>query len=692
MSSDAAHGEKPRRKANWHDDVFFGIHYDLHANASDTALGRDLTVEHLIERLARVRPDWIQCDCKGHAGYTSWPTKTGSTSPGVVKDALAIHREATRHLGIPLGMHYSGVWDTRAIELHPSWARVDEHGVPDGPNRPAAAAGQTTTINQRSDMTCRLGPYDGELMIPQMLELIDTYDVDGFWVDGENWASKPCWCDRCTAEFTRRTGIANIPRASEQPHWDEWLAFHRDLFVEHVQHFADAIHARKPDCAVCSNWMYTMRQPDPVRASVDYLSGDFDWTWGANRAAVEGRLLDSRRMSWDLMAWGFTKTGPMREDPPWVMKTALHLCQEVSEVVALGGAVMIYDTPQRSGPLTDWHQDTIAEVATFFRSRKDLCFKTETVPQAAILHLPDHLYASNLPLFNNDHGADAVEGALHALLETHRSTDILTEEDAIERMGQYRLVVVPERTNPSEAIRSALRSYAEGGGTVLLTGTTAAADYPDLAGAAPVETAARVATVHGGDPASASVYLPVGRKAVPVAGPWQRVEPDSGTEVWTYCLSQQEPGKDMTDQPAVTRRPLGNGAVVTVHGPLFHNYFIGHYPLLRDFIGAFVNRMAIPWLVTLNAPHRLELILRQKDDQLRINLINRGAGEALSPRRVVVEELPPVEHVTICMRRDERPRAVSVFPQDRPPEWDYVDGTVTVHLSRVDIHTVVVVE
>ncbi len=124
----------------------FGIHYDLHAGADDTVLGRDLSVEHLVERLSRVMPDWVQCDCKGHPGYTSWPTEVGSTSPGMVQDALRIHREATRRLGIPLGMHYSGVWDTRAVELHPDWARVDENGVPDGPNRPAPKEGQKTTI------------------------------------------------------------------------------------------------------------------------------------------------------------------------------------------------------------------------------------------------------------------------------------------------------------------------------------------------------------------------------------------------------------------------------------------------------------------------------------------------------------------------------------------------------------------
>jgi len=189
---------------NWHTHVFFGLHYDLHAQATDTELGRELTHEHLRERLLRVKPDWIQCDCKGHAGYTSWPTQIGSPSPGIIRDALRIHRDVTRELGIKLGMHYSGVWDTRAIELHPDWALIHADGSAD-PN-----------------FTCRLSGYVDELMIPQMLEIVDKYDVDGFWVDGENWASRPCWCERCRAEFGRRTGLQDVPQAAGDEHWSAW--------------------------------------------------------------------------------------------------------------------------------------------------------------------------------------------------------------------------------------------------------------------------------------------------------------------------------------------------------------------------------------------------------------------------------------------------------------------------------------
>ena len=644
--------------AGWHDNAFFGIHYDLHANVTDTVLGSELTAEHLRERLSRIRPDWIQCDCKGHPGYTSWPTSVGSTSPGVVRDALRIHRQVTRELGIRLGVHYSGVWDARAIELHPEWARVDKEGRPD------------------ARITCPLSGYTTELMIPQMIEVIDRYDVDGFWVDGENWAARPCWCERCRAEFTRRTGIADAPRAPGDPRWEEWLAFHRDLFVEHVTKYAEAIHARKPECLVCSNWMYTARQPEAVGAPVDYFSGDYGHSRSADRAALEGRVLDGRGKSWDLMAWTFTRSPDTPNPRAWCVKTATHLCQEVAEVVALGGAVMVYEVPQRTGWLTGWHHDLIAEVAEFCRARRELCFRSKTVPQAAVLHLADHYYANNDPLFNYGPALQPLEGALHALLETHRSTDVLVWEAAKERLNEYLLVVVPEQTRLSDEVADALEAFARDGGHVLLSGAHLSRERPSLVGARP-----------RGDPLPGVGYLPVGERAASAFGEWQPVSPVGDSEAWEWLLSQQEPTRNRTDRVVAVRRPVGKGEIVSIHGPLFRNYFFGHSPLLRQFIDRLVRRMRIPWLATLDAPPRLEMILRRKEGQLLVNLINRGAGE-LVPHRPIIEELPPVRDAVLHIRRDAPPREVSALPETPPLRWSHADGVTTIHV-QVHIHTVI---
>ena len=657
------------KRESWHDEAFFGLHYDLHATARDQGLGEALTVEHLLEHFSAIKPDWVQCDCKGHPGWTCWPTKVGSTPPGLVKDMLEIHRDATRRLDIPLVMHYSGVIDRRAVELHPDWATVRADG---------------TRCPEKEGKTCRHSPYMQQLMIPQLLEIIDRYDVDGFWVDGDNWAAEPCWCESCQAEFSKRTGITEIPRAPGDPHWTDWLRYHRELFVEYVTAYAEAVHQRKPDCLVCSNWMYTVRHPEPVAAPVDYLSGDYMMDWGAARAALEGRLLDGRNMGWDLMVWGFTRP---YHSSLWSWKPTVHLCQEVSEVLALGGGVSVYGKPERSGWLVDWHHRIIGEVADFCRARKPYCFKTASASECAVLHTADHYFAHNAPLFNFGSALEPAEGGLNALLETHRSADLLTEADTLARLSQYKLLVLPEQTRLSSRLLEALTEWCRDGGHLLLSGGLLADECPELVGADP-----EVEGVKGEDWAEGQGTLEVDEQTVAPLRPWRRIKPHDGVEVLARLNRGQQPDGSADGLPAVTRRPLGAGSVTAVHGPLFASYFQTHYPLLRRFIARLIEQLNVDWTVTAAASPRLEIVQRRQSRRYLVHLLNRGAGETLSPNRTIIEELPPVEDIRLTMRCPRPPESVSLHPARTEIVWSHQDGQLKIQVPKIAIMETLVID
>ena len=55
---------------------FFGLHFDFHAG-DRAGIGAGLTEAAIDAVLARVRPDYVQCDCKGHWGLASYPTRVG---------------------------------------------------------------------------------------------------------------------------------------------------------------------------------------------------------------------------------------------------------------------------------------------------------------------------------------------------------------------------------------------------------------------------------------------------------------------------------------------------------------------------------------------------------------------------------------------------------------------------------------
>ena len=82
-------------------DSFLGIHFDFHAGKDCTSVGKRTTPEMVRLVIDKVRPDYIQIDCKGHPGYSSYPTKVGNPAPGFVGDPLRIWRDVTRQRGMP---------------------------------------------------------------------------------------------------------------------------------------------------------------------------------------------------------------------------------------------------------------------------------------------------------------------------------------------------------------------------------------------------------------------------------------------------------------------------------------------------------------------------------------------------------------------------------------------------------------
>lgn len=68
---------------------FFGLHFDFHAGNEDE-IGGHTDPTDIEWFIVQAHPDYIQCDCKGHPGNASYPTKIGHPAETLVKDNLRI--------------------------------------------------------------------------------------------------------------------------------------------------------------------------------------------------------------------------------------------------------------------------------------------------------------------------------------------------------------------------------------------------------------------------------------------------------------------------------------------------------------------------------------------------------------------------------------------------------------------------
>jgi len=673
-------------RGQWHGKhCYFGFHHDLHAADNDTVIGTRCEVSDLVAMLKLAGAEFAQTDSKGHPGYTTWRSKTpgASVAVGMKGDPLAQWRAATRKLGIPLHAHYSGIWDAAAGAKHSDWRLLMADGQPPGP--PYTIAGWSPAPGA---LMCPRSPYLEELMIPQLIELMDRYEVDGFWFDGDIWAMQPCYCPRCRQAYTEATGEAEPPTAVSDPRWNKWWLFNLRAFEAFVTRYCDAIHQHKPGVLVCSNWLQTFRNPGAPTVPVDWISSDNVPVYGVDGSRCQARFNSTRGKPWDIMLWDFYASHGMTEaHSPWVTKPVQMMQQEAAVVVALGGQVQACDAPWapcglRTGQHVPWRMRRVREMGRFVKARRALCHGTETIPQIAVLHSEHHAHATvtghNL-FWNID--AAAVEGAVFGLLENHYGVDVMDEWALLPRLAEFPVIVAPEQHAMSDEMVKALKAYVMKGGKLMLTGAAVLNRFgADFLGVTEGKVEERI-----------SYHVPADDGATPVFSAKWRLLESAGAKTLFSLGTTPLVDEYLLPHPGATLHRQGKGKVLYVPGDLFRDFATNRYALNRALVGELVEKLAGTFDISVKGPVCVDVVLRRKGGKTIIHLINRASGIPNQPNNGAIDEIPPVGPVTIRVKLPKKPAKVSLAFERGKLVTKYNHGTLTVTVDRVAIHAAVVV-
>lgn len=635
-------------------ESFLGIHFDFHAGKDCTEIGKNTTREMVENIIDQVHPDYLQIDCKGHPGLSSYPTNVGHRAPGFVGDPLKVWREVTAERGVALYMHYSGVWDSEAVARHPDWAAVNADGKP----------------NDRA--TSFYGPYAEKLLIPQLRELAGVYGVDGVWVDGECWASVPDFGEKSLAAFREATGITDVPRKSSDPHWFEFLEFNREAFRKYLRHYIAEVKQTNPEFQICSNWAYTDHMPEPVSAPLDFLSGDYSPDDSVNSARLSARYLARQGVPWDLMAWSFSRKA--RDAGGSAQKTAVQLMREAAVVLALGGGFQAYYKQKRDGSIFDEQMPVMAEVARFCRARQAICHHAEQVPQIALLFSTPAHYRKATGLFSRE--LSRIRGALQALLESQQSVEVLGEHHLAGRLAQYPLIVIPEWEYFEPKFRDALVEYVRGGGNLVVIGPQAAALFQ-----------AELGVTAEAPPAEQPRHLFHAEGQVATRGLTQAVKP--GDEAQAFGVLRATAEANSAQQPAATIAPLGKGRIAAVWFDFGRGYLAGRSPVARQFLADLVRELFAEPIVEVKGSGDVDVVVNRSGGKLAVNLINMSGPHQTAG---ILDSIAPVGPLEVSIRRAEQPAKVSLEPGGKPLEFDYRDGQIRLTLPQLEIHDIVAVE
>jgi len=629
-------------------DSFLGIHFDFHAKADDTNVGQNTTPAMVETIINLVHPDYLQIDCKGIYGLSSYPTKVGHPVPGIIGDPLRVWREVTAARGVGLYMHYGGLEDAKAIKEHPDWAAINADGQP---NESVASV---------------FGPYAEKLLIPQLRELAGDYGVDGVWVDVDGWRSVPDYGTAGLAAFRKATGITDVPRKRDDTHRFEFLQFHREAFRSYLRRYIAAVKKTNPRFQIGSNWAFSDQMAEPVSAPVDFLSGDFSPEDSVNSARLSARYLARQGTPWDLMAWSFS------QKPTRAQKTAVQLQREAAVVLAMGGGFQAYFTQNRDGSVRLNEMTVMAEVAKFCRARQAICHHAQAVPQVGLLLSTTDQYRRMMNgLFKRD--VTRINGALQALLESQWSVEVLGEHQLAGRPRDYPLIVVPECEYLDGEFRNRLVAYVKAGGNLLLIGPTAARLFERELGV----------NLEGEAKNDAPMHLAHGDATADFKGMLQNVALAKGTEEFGLVSANG------ALQPAAFIAAFGRGKIAAISFSIGQAYLEGRPELLRRFLSDLTRELFPQPMVEVKGSRDVDVCVARNRGKLLVNLVNTAGPHQTQS---ILETIPSVGPLDITIRINRKPAKVTLEPGARPLVFDYRAGQLWLTVPKVELHDIIVVE
>ena len=635
------------------EESFFGMHFDFHAGRDQTGIGSNCDPALIGRMLEAVQPDYVQCDTKGHAGASSYPTKVGNPAKGIEADILRMWREETSKRRIALYAHHSGVWDNLAIERHPDWAACGQDGQPS------------------KEKTSVFGPYADELLIPQLIELANLYGLDGAWVDGECWAQMVDYSAAAQRAYEAETQ-RKTPKEGE-PGYDEYLEFNRQGFRRYLAHYISEVKKAAPHFQIASNWLYTSFVPEEKTIPVDFISGDYSPSDSVNTARVEAYCLMNQPQPWDLMAWGFNI-----QDGYHCVKELRQLCQEAAVVISVGGGFQFYNR-QLVGTVQEWAIPMWAELAKFCRAREALCHRAKTVPQVALIHSTKAFYHNKRNLFT-PYGCKLTEdlkGSLFAVLDNQYSAEILMTHHTDRDLSAYGMIIVPNVTAIEETLKQRLLDYAAAGGIVVISGGNAMKLFEDELGV----------SIKDSEPQERILHLSENGQRAPAKV--RCVEAEAVTAVpAAYALTDD--AEDASKLPVLFRRQIGRGLLFGVAFDLGRTYLSAQSAVLRRFAGRILSAFTTP-AVRVYGSSLVQVALCEKDGQRRVNLLNLAGAHADTKVRSF-DEIPPLCDLTVTLATEKTPSKVTMEPEGEKLKFYHTGGLLHISVPKLDIHAVITVE
>ncbi len=650
------------------------IHFDFHMPDFVKGVGEAADFEAIVNAMIAANVNGIAVFTKGHYGNATYPTDLGNAHPHLSKDLVGGMTQACREAGLLVRLYYSAAVDERVKRDHPDWMR-------------------RTVDGEMQSHVCFNSPYVAELAEPQVREIAERHEFDEFFFDfAANANLAPCYCDHCRQAY-RELCEADLPVSQDDPAWEKYAAWFRDVGYAFERRMADAVHGARPDARVGFNWAYSTRMPEPPRNYVGYLTMDPP----ANLLAysLEGRYLATLGQPYEIMTQRF-----IEHWGDWTMKPAHSLRQEFATVLANGGNCILGDKFYPDGTIDPAIYKTVGGLYDFVARREPLVRDAKPAPNIAVLHSASTFYGTGSQLFSNESALTKLRGAHKMLVQSNEHFNIVNERTLRDTLEAYACVILPEQEVLAPETMSALYEYVVNGGVVI-----AAHPFPrelDMLMGLEFDGPGQSPWGYIGDMVKALrrgvqnmphvVHGEFGRfdviRAQPLAA---HVEPYPVEGFIAYNWQEPPPHRP-SGYPAISLNAMGKGRAVAIAGPIFSSYARHDYPALRRVVRNLLALTLFERRLVVDAPPCVEVAHWRRDRTDLIHLVNNRVEVQQGPLWSLSEGPVSAEKIRVSLMRSRRPKSVVLRPQGQRLKYAYRGGRVQFTVPRLKTHVCVVIK
>lgn len=634
-------------------------HPDFHLPA-DVAVGEGFDGDAYAKRLKECGADAVAFFAKCHYGHSYYPTKVGTPHPGLRKDMLGeVVRGCHKH-GLGVVAYYSVFLDTAAVRRHPDWRLKATADEPDaGPDADGFLP------------LCVNSPYADELLLPQCLEVVTGYDVDELFMDTMSGFT-PCYCRLCREAFGRP-----IPQSPEDADWLRYVKWYYDRYEGFFAKVASAVHEARPDVAVTFNWKWGYDQPTMPVPHIGRLAADLIPT--GQIASKITRYLAGTGYPYDYMCGRF-----LHGLGDWTSSTVESILYTASVTVANGAGFYIIDRQLPDGSLEERAYEMMRQVFGFLQERRQWLTEARHVPETGVLYSFDSVMGPDLRYFPDPKArterTEPLGGVAQMFMEHARHYTALSAQVLNERIGEYRLVILPETDFLGAATKASLFDFVRSGGALLVTQS----EREDLVDRELLEFAG--VAYEGHSDLEYGYFARPGLEPIAARGRFSMVRPaHDAEELVPYVAPARAGGKKFghgfappgqRDGHAVAiSRKVGAGRVIYVAMPAFRWYLRYQNFYVARLVLELMDRLLPDPLLRVTTPAQVEAVAMRKAADLIVHLVNHSGKERLGGYYYpVTEYMPEIRDIGVSVKLDRPGREIFAVPARRKLPFTVRDG------------------